>query len=122
MFETKTVGPCLVQKLKCGGHGPPGHPGGYVPANVFKNQGNRGDKIILNIFAVAMLIKLVSCMVLSTKEKSSSTATFRYSWPQIELSLQITENFQETIHDAATFLKLVLVTGQLFLIFAKFSQ
>ena len=23
MFETETVGPCLVQKLKWGGHGPP---------------------------------------------------------------------------------------------------
>ena len=24
VFETETVGPCLVRKLKLGGHGPPG--------------------------------------------------------------------------------------------------
>ena len=53
-------------------------------------------------------------MVLSTQEKSLSTATLRYSCPQIELSSDITENFQETIQDTATFLKLVLVLDNLF--------
>ena len=32
MFETETVGPCLVQKLKWEGHGLPGSPSGYTPA------------------------------------------------------------------------------------------
>ena len=35
MFESETVGPCLVQKLKCGGGGGHAHPlpppGGYAP-------------------------------------------------------------------------------------------
>ena len=32
MFETETVGPCLVWKLKWGGgHGPPAPPSGYAP-------------------------------------------------------------------------------------------
>ena len=38
---------------------------------------NRGDKIILNIFGAAMYTKLISRMVLSTQEKSSSKATLR---------------------------------------------
>ena len=70
--------------------------------------------MIQNVFGVTMQTKLVSSMVLSTQEKSSSTAALRYSCPQIELSSEITENFQETIHDAATFLKLVLVMNNLF--------
>ena len=37
-----------------------------------------------------------------------------YSCPQMKLSSEITENFLETIHDAATFLKLVLVMDNLF--------
>ena len=51
-------------------------------------------------------------MILSTPGKSSGTATL--SCPQIELSLEITENSEEAIHDAATFLKLVLVIDNLF--------
>ena len=43
---------------------------------------NRGDNIILNIFGVAMYSKLISRMVLSTRRKSSSTATLRYSCPR----------------------------------------
>ena len=31
MFGTETAGPSFVQKLKWGGHGPPGHPNGYAP-------------------------------------------------------------------------------------------
>ena len=31
MFETETVGPCLVRNLKYGGHGPPGPHSGYAP-------------------------------------------------------------------------------------------
>ena len=42
---------------------------------------NRGDKIILNIFGVVMYTKLISHMVLSTQEKSSSTATLRNNCP-----------------------------------------
>ena len=30
MFETETVGPCLVQKLKWGDHGPLGPSSGYA--------------------------------------------------------------------------------------------
>ena len=48
-------------------------------------------------------------MVLSTKEKRSSVATLRYNCPQIELSTEITENSQETVHNAKTFSKLFLV-------------
>ena len=74
----------------------------------------RGDKTISNIFGVAMYAKLINRMILSTQEKSSSIATLRYSYPQIEPSSEITENSQETIHDPATFLRLVLVMDNLF--------
>ena len=43
---------------------------------------NRGDKIILKAFEVGMYTKLISHMVLSTQEKSSSTANLRYSCPR----------------------------------------
>ena len=38
----------------------------------------------------------------------------RYSCPEIEVTSDITENSQETIHNAATFSKLVLVMDNLF--------
>ena len=38
----------------------------------------------------------------------------RYSCPQIELSSEITKNFQEAILDAATFSRLLLFTDNLF--------
>ena len=75
-------------------------------SNTISCEANRGDKVILNTFGVAMQTKLISCIVLSTQEKSLSTIFLRYSCPQIELSSEITENSKETIHDAATFLKL----------------
>ena len=46
---------------------------------------NRADKLILNI------------LVLSTQEKSYRTPILRYSFYQIELPLEITENSRETI-------------------------
>ena len=39
---------------------------------------HRGDKIILYIFDLAMQTKLISCMILSTHEKSSPASTLRY--------------------------------------------
>ena len=83
---------------------------------------NRGKKIILYILGVAMYTKLISRMVLRTQEKSSLTALLRYSYPQIELSSKITRDSQETIHNAATFLKIGFSYGQSFLIFARFSE
>ena len=35
MFETETVGPCLVRKLKWGGHWLPGSPSGYAPVYIY---------------------------------------------------------------------------------------
>ena len=75
---------------------------------------NRAHTIILNISGVAMQTKLKSRMVHSIQEKSSRAATSRYSFPQIDLSSEITEKSQETIHDAATFSKLLLVMDNLF--------
>ena len=42
MFETETVGTCLVRKLKWRDHGPPGPPNGYAPIlmDLFKSLGN----------------------------------------------------------------------------------
>ena len=65
---------------------------------------NRGDKIILNIFGAAMYTKLISRMVFSKQEKKLVNSHFAAQLPS-----EITENYQETIRDAATFLKLVLV-------------
>ena len=53
-------------------------------------------------------------MVLCTQEKSSRAATLRYRCPQIDLSSEITEYSQETIHDAPTCSKLLLVIDNLF--------
>ena len=53
-------------------------------------------------------------MVLNTQEESSRATTLRYSCSQTELSLEITENSLETIHDAASFSKLFLVIDNLF--------
>ena len=78
------------------------------------SETNRVDKIILNIFGVAMYTKLKSCMFFSTQEKSLWAATLRYSCPEKGLFSEITENFQKTILDAATFLKLHLVMDNLF--------
>ena len=78
------------------------------------SETNRTDKIILNIFGVAMKKKLKSRMVFSTQEKNSWSATLRYGCPQIGLSSEIIECFQETILDAATFSKLLLVMDNLF--------
>ena len=80
-------------------------------SSTVSSETNRGDKIIVG---VVIYTKLIRRMVLSTQEKSSSTATLRYSCPQIELSSENTENSQETIHEAATFLKLVLVMDNFF--------
>ena len=64
---------------------------------------NRGHKIIPNIFSVAMYTRLISRMVLSTLEKSLSTATLRYSCsrklPKIPRKLLATQQL---------FLKLIL--------------
>ena len=64
---------------------------------------NRGHKIIPNIFSVAMYTRLISRMVLSTHEKSLSTATLRYSCsrklPKIPRKLLATQQL---------FLKLIL--------------
>ena len=64
---------------------------------------NRGHKIIPNIFSVTMYTRLISRMVLSTHEKSLSTATLRYSCsrklPKIPRKLLATQQL---------FLKLIL--------------
>ena len=83
-------------------------------SSIVSSETNRADKIILNVFGIAMYTKLKSCMVFSTQEKSLWAATLRYSCPEKELSSEITENFQETILDAATFSKLLLVLHNLF--------
>ena len=44
----------------------------------------------------------------------SSPFTLRYSYPQIELSSEITKNSQETIQNAVIFSKLFLVMDNLF--------
>ena len=56
------------------------------------------------IFGAAMYTKLISRMVLSKQEKKLVNSHFA-----VQLSSKITENYQETIRDTATFLKLVLV-------------
>ena len=70
---------------------------------------NRGHKIIPNIFSVAMYTRLISRMVLSTHEKSLSTATLRYSCsrklPKIPRKLLATQQL---------FLKLILFMDNLF--------
>ena len=53
-------------------------------------------------------------MVLSAQEKRSWAANLCYSCPQIELFSETTENSHETILDAGTFLKLLLVMDNLF--------
>ena len=78
------------------------------------SETNRADKIILNAFGVAVHAKLKSFTVFSIQEKSLWAATLRYSCPEKGLFSEITENFQKTILDAATFLKLPLVMDNLF--------
>ena len=51
-----------------------------------------------------MYTKLISRMVFSKQEKKLVNSHFAAQLPS-----EITENYQETIRDAATFLKLVLV-------------
>ena len=53
-------------------------------------------------------------MALNTQENSSWAATLRYNYPQIKLSSEIAKNSQETILEAATFSKLLLVMDNLF--------
>ena len=45
-------------------------------------------------------------------DPSSKAATLRYSYPQIELFSEITENFKDSMHGAATFPKLHLSDSQ----------
>ena len=47
-------------------------------------------------------------------DPSSKAATLRYSYPQIELFSEITENFKDSMHGAATFPKLLLIMENLF--------
>ena len=58
-------------------------------------------------------------MVLSTQEKSSWLDTLWYSWTQVELPFDITENSIQIIHDAANLFKLLLVMDNLFGHFQK---
>ena len=58
-------------------------------------------------------------MALSTQEKSSWLDTLWYSWTQVELPSDITENSIQIIHDAANLFKLLLVMDNLFGRFRK---
>ena len=77
---------------------------------------NRGDNIILNIFGVAMYSKLISRMVLSTRRKSSSTATLRYSCPRR------LPKFPKKLFTTQQLFKVGFSHGQSFLIIAKFQN
>lgn len=61
-------------------------------------------------------------MILSIQEESYWETTLKYSCPQIELSLEITENSQKTIHDARNFLKLLLIMQNLFKHLSNFQK
>lgn len=91
-------------------------------SNIISCHTNRMDKIILNIVGVAKKTRLISLMIRSTQEKSYWETTLRYSCPQIELSLEITEKFQKTIHDARNFLKLLLIMHNLFEHLSNFQK
>ena len=64
---------------------------------------NRGHKIIPNIFSVTMYTRLISRMVLSTHEKSLSTATLRYS-----CSRKLPKIPRKLLANQQLFLKLIL--------------
>ena len=84
MFETETVGPCLVRKLKWRDHGPPGPPSGYAPIliDLFKSLGNVKSMHHWNLKNEKSVYFILSQKRKNLLETIMSLVRYKYSFDQ----------------------------------------